>query len=87
MLHAWQVIRETRQRGQVSIVPMPYSPTWWDADTSKPSRLRQLAYQWRPLVSVIHDEEGMREFVVFGDKDGATKAFEEILGPVATPTH
>ena len=85
MSNSFEAIREARQHGTAAVIPARYSPDWWDADRSKPSVLRQLAYQWRPRMCVIHDDEGMRPFIAFGDQEGMTNALNEILGPIAAP--
>ena len=82
-----QAIRETRQRGQAAVIPARYSPSWWDSDRSKPSILRQQEYRWKPRMCVIHDHEGMRQFIAFGDQEGMAKALDEILGPIVTAAH
>lgn len=73
-----EAIRQRRARGAASIGPRRYSPQWWTG------QLRVAAYTHEPRYVVIHDTEGMREFVALGGMAGANAALEQILGPEMT---
>lgn len=74
-------IHQTRALAEVVIVDRRYSPQFWDADRSVPSRLRQAAIKWQPVQCVIHVGEQPIHFIAFGNLEGALAALDQHFGP------